>query len=210
MVPKYNYDEDLLQAVPFLDIFDLTNPVETRAKLLAQSKERPAPDRFDVKVDDFKIKSGNDQHEIPIRVYRKEGTSDINPVILNIHGGGFVIGRIEVDEPTCLEIVRKLPVTVVSVGYRLSPEHPYPAALNDCYDALKWIESSSEKLKVDPKKIVVQGMSAGGGLAAALCLFVRDMGGPSIHFQYLELPELDLKIYLVYLLHMYLLLNMTQ
>ena len=84
MVSKYNYDEDLLPEVTFFDIFDLTNPVETKTKLLAQSKERPAPDRFDVKVDDFKIKSGNDQYEIPIRVYRKEGTSDINPVILNI------------------------------------------------------------------------------------------------------------------------------
>jgi acetyl esterase len=80
---------------------------------------------------------------------------------------------------------------VVSVAYRLAPEHPYPAGLEDCYAALVWLAGHAAELGVDPARLAVAGGSAGGGLSAALALLARDRGGPALCFQYLAIPELD-------------------
>ncbi len=188
---KYHYDVDLLEAIPSFGVFDLTNPPATREKLIAARKGRPVPDASGVEVTDHKIPGPMDNPNVPVRVYRPAGVNGDLPVVLNIHGGGFVIGRIEVDDAKCLDIARKVSAVVVSVGYRLAPDHPYPAALEDCYATLQWIGDAGTDLGADTTRIAVLGMSAGGGLAAALTILTRDRGGQTIAFQYLDLPELD-------------------
>lgn len=187
----YRFDSDLVEAAGNFGVFDLTNPEETRASLIAASAGRPAPDTTGVEVTDLTIPGPEDNPRVPVRIYRPAGVVEALPAVLNIHGGGFVIGRIEVDDTTCLDIARRANVVVVSVGYRLAPEDPYPAGVEDCYAALLWLAGTAGDLGVDPTRIAVHGVSAGGGLSAAVALLARDRGGPRIAFQYLDLPELD-------------------
>ncbi len=129
---------------------------------------------------------------VPVRVYapaERDGTA--LPAILYIHGGGFFSGSIESEHGGAVGLARGLGVVVVSVEYRLAPEHPFPAGLDDCYAALEWLAGSADDLGVDVDRIAVNGGSAGGGLAAAVALLARDRGGPSLCFQYLGIPELD-------------------
>src|SRR5207248_2686681 len=89
------------------------------------------------------------------------------------------------------EMARQLRAVVVSVEYRLAPEHPYPAGLHDCYAALVWLAANGDELGVDTDRIAVYGPSAGGGLAAGVALYARDHGGPNLCFQFLAIPVLD-------------------
>jgi acetyl esterase/lipase len=91
----------------------------------------------------------------------------------------------------CQSVAAEVDTLVVSVGYRLAPEDPFPAGLHDCYAALIWLAENAAKLGVDPDRIAIAGQSAGGGLAAGLALFARDQGGPKICYQLLEIPEID-------------------
>ncbi|MEV4315265.1 alpha/beta hydrolase [Actinocrispum sp. NPDC049592] len=129
--------------------------------------------------------------EVPVRVYSRASRSEPRPGLLYIHGGGFVVGDVEMFDPSCRKITDSLDVVVVSVGYRLAPEHPYPVPLEDCYTALKWTAENAAELGIDLTRLGVAGESAGGGLAAGLALLARDRGGPQLCFQYLGVPEID-------------------
>jgi len=96
---------------------------------------------------------------------------------------GYVIGQPEGDDGLCQRFVKEAGCVVVSVDYRLAPEHPYPSPLEDCYSALKWIAANSDELNIDPQRIGIEGASAGGGLTAALSLLARDCKGPKLIFQ---------------------------
>jgi acetyl esterase/lipase len=111
--------------------------------------------------------------------------------IYDVHGGGFLLGSIDMFDAHNLRLARELGVVVVTVDYRLAPEHPYPAPLEDCYAGLVWTAKNADALGIDPSRIAIHGESAGGGLCAGLALLARDRGGPSIAFQYLGVPELD-------------------
>jgi len=111
--------------------------------------------------------------------------------VLDIHGGGYVIGNRLIDDGRNAGWAIALGCPVASVEYRLAPDHAYPAAIDDCYDALVWLHEHADELGVDPARIGVAGTSAGGGLAAALALRVRARGGPSLAFQFLDSPMLD-------------------
>ncbi|MEV6481203.1 alpha/beta hydrolase [Streptomyces sp. NPDC051576] len=187
----YRYDADLVAAAGNFGVFDLTDPRKTRASLIAASVGKPAPDTTGVEVTDLEVPGPQDNPGVPVRVYRPADMAEDLPAVLNIHGGGFVIGRIEVDDHTCLDIARRVNAVVVSVGYRLAPEHPYPAGLEDCYAALEWLAANAGELRVDAARIAVHGISAGGGLSAGVALLARDRSGPELAFQYLDLPELD-------------------
>ncbi len=114
------------------------------------------------------------------------------PVYLWIHGGGFIAGDVFRDDGLCDKIVRECDCIVVSVEYRLAPKHPYPAGINDCYEALKWLTSdAAADLNLDLDRIAIGGASAGGCLAAALALMARDKGGPQITCQILMIPVTD-------------------
>lgn len=128
---------------------------------------------------------------VAVRVLQPERRSDAVPGLLYIHGGGFVMNDLDLTYSTVQRIVDQLGVVVVAVEYRLAPEDPFPAAVEDCYTALNWMTADAAELDIDVTRIGVAGGSAGGGLAAAVALVARDRGGPSLCFQYLNIPELD-------------------
>lgn len=113
------------------------------------------------------------------------------PAVLEIHGGGFVIGKADMSDAANRMIALKLDCVIVSVDYRLAPETPWPGARNDNYAALCWLANNAAELGVDPARIAISGGSAGGGHAAALALHARDAGGPAICFQLIDFPMLD-------------------
>lgn len=125
---------------------------------------------------------------VGVRLYRPADAGAPGPGLLWIHGGGYVIGTAQQDDELCRRFVRELGVTVVSVDYRLAPEHPYPAPLEDCYSALTWLAALPA---VDPARVAIGGASAGGGLAAALALLARDRGEVTPALQLLAYPMLD-------------------
>ena len=126
-----------------------------------------------------------------MRVYRPIDVTGPLPAVLYIHSGGFVFGSIEAEHTHAAGLALGTDSLVVSVDYRLAPEHRYPAALEDCYAALEWIAAACVELEVNPSRVAVYGTSAGGGLAAAVALLARDRQGPKLAFQMLDVPELD-------------------
>jgi acetyl esterase len=132
---------------------------------------------------------------IPIRIYGPAGSSapalSGRPLIVYFHGGGFVFGGPAMGDWICSIVAQDLPAVVVSVGYRLAPTHRFPAAVEDCYDALSWLAGNAKELGADPGRIGVLGESAGANLAAVVCLLARDRGGPTLGHQALAYPFTD-------------------
>ncbi|SIO89056.1 alpha/beta hydrolase [Nocardiopsis sp. JB363] len=135
---------------------------------------------------------GSEGHAVPLLVWRPRETTATTGALYWIHGGGMIGGTHRGGEiPELLEIAHELDLIVVSVDYRLAPEHPHPAPVEDCYAGLVWSHENAAELGVDPERIVVGGASAGGGLAAAVNLLARDRGGPALRAQLLLYPMLD-------------------
>ncbi len=130
---------------------------------------------------------------MPVLVYIPPTRSDgsLNGALLHIHGGGYVLGLAESNDPDNRLLARELGCVVVSVNYRLAPETAHPGPVEDCYAALVWLATHADELGVDPARIGVKGESAGGGLAAGLALLARDRGGPALAFQHLVYPMID-------------------
>lgn len=124
---------------------------------------------------------------IPIRVYRPEGPAPL-PTLVYFHGGGWVLGSIETHDGICRALANAGTCQVVSVEYRLAPEHKFPAAVEDAYAATAWVAGNAAALGSAAERIAVGGDSAGGNLAAAVCLLARDRGGPRLAFQLLLYP----------------------
>lgn len=125
--------------------------------------------------------------EISIRIYTPLGQGPF-PVLVYYHGGGWVIGDLNTVEVPCRLLTNKAQCVVVSVDYRLAPEHKFPAATEDAYIAAKWVVENSKSLQVDPTRVAVCGDSAGGNLAAVVALMARDRNGPSLLYQVLVYP----------------------
>jgi acetyl esterase/lipase len=128
---------------------------------------------------------------VPIRVHREAEAEGALPCVYSIHGGGYILGSYSMDDAKFDHWCPALGIVGVSVEYRLAPEHPYPAPLEDCYRGLKWIYDHAAEIGVDPDRIGIAGVSAGGGLAAALALVARDRGEVPVAFQLLDCPMLD-------------------
>ncbi|MGH7287282.1 MAG: alpha/beta hydrolase, partial [Myxococcota bacterium] len=130
--------------------------------------------------------------QVPVRIYRpRVEAAGPRACVFEIHGGGFLFGDLDMMDGWCQAVAAQAGAVVVSVGYRLAPEHPFPAGVEDCYAALVWTAAQAAELGIDATRIAVAGQSAGGGLAAATALLARDRGGPPLRFQLLEIPELD-------------------
>lgn len=189
----YTYDPELAPFVPLLTV-DMS--AADIAEVRATSAERFTVDNgtvdvTGVEVTDHAVPGPAGAPGVTVRVYRPSGSTAPVPGVLSIHGGGFIVGSIDMDHPFASRVVRELGAAVASVEYRLAPEHPFPAGLEDCYAALAWLHRQSGELGIDPGNIAIYGQSAGGGLAAGLALLARDRGGPPISFQFLGIPELD-------------------
>ncbi|MBT2617254.1 MULTISPECIES: alpha/beta hydrolase [unclassified Bacillus (in: firmicutes)] len=129
--------------------------------------------------------------EVRVKIYQSVQKSGSDAGLLWIHGGGYVIGTPEMDDFLCQRYVLEANCTVVSVDYRLAPEHPFPAPVEDCYAALKWFSDHADELGVDRSRIAIAGASAGGGLTAATSLLARDRQGPPLVFQMPLYPMID-------------------
>src|SRR5215470_7147938 len=125
--------------------------------------------------------------EIPVRIYTPDGTAPL-PLLVFFHGGGWVLGSLETHDAICRDLANGAECVVVSVDYRLAPEHKFPAAAEDCYAATRWAAAHAADLGADASRLAVGGDSAGGNLSAVVSQMVRDRGGPPIVFQLLIYP----------------------
>jgi len=163
-----------------------------QALLAAREEGDPCQFYLDLEVVDSIVPASSlEIAEVPLRIYRRRGAEKALPVLLYLHGGGFFCGDLFSDELQCAHYALHVQCVVVCVAYRLAPEHPFPAALTDCYRALEFLWSESGTFNLDRDLIAIGGSSAGGNLAAAVTLLARDRMGPEIHFQMLVVPALD-------------------
>jgi acetyl esterase/lipase len=191
---KRAYDPELEAILPMLPaVMDLSSPEkvqEARARGLEMFLQ--APDRSDVAKEDRRVPGSEGAPEVRVRLYRPlAAAAAARGCVFEIHGGGFMMGSIEMMDAWCQWVAAELDAVVVSVDYRLAPEHPFPAGIEDCHAALGWTARNAGALGIDPARIALAGQSAGGGLAAGTALLARDRGFPALCFQLLEIPELD-------------------
>lgn len=159
----------------------------TEDVMAATAAAQPMP--ADVKITDFTAMAG-DGAEIPLRWYEKAGTAP-GSAVLYLHGGGMIMGSVALYDGPVARYVSRSGVPMLSVDYRLAPEHPYPVPAEDCYAGLEWLSAHAAELGADPARIAVMGDSGGGGLAAAVTLLARDRLGPALAWQVLICPMLD-------------------
>lgn len=131
------------------------------------------------------------RHQIPIRIYTPQGSGPW-PLLVYLQGGGWMSCNLDTHDPLCRQLAGRVPCLVVAVDYRLAPTHKFPAAVQDSYAVLMWAIENAETLNAKPQQLTVAGDSAGGNLAAAVCLMARDEAKRRIGFQLLIQPALDL------------------
>ena len=172
----------LLEALPggFNAIPDIVARREVAAQLLAAIE---VPPNQNVTHEDRKVPGPEGAPEIMVRVYRPVNASGSLPGVYFIHGGGMILGNVEGENPVAEQVCEQVGAVVVSVEYRLAPEHPHPAPSEDCYAGLAWMARNAAELGFDPARLAVYGGSAGGGLAIAVVLLARDRGFPAVKFQ---------------------------
>ncbi|MBE7213159.1 MAG: alpha/beta hydrolase [Gluconacetobacter diazotrophicus] len=186
------------ELLPMLDMLpELTLSANTLARTRAMLPEmlsggaKPDPSLGSIEE--------HDAGGVSVRVHTPAGGDPAHryPAVLHIHGGGYVMGSAAMGDAVLLPLAAELACVIVSVEYRLAPEHPHPAPVEDCYRALRWIwGEGAERIRIDPARVAVMGESAGGGLAAALALLARDRAaargdGRRLVFQSLIYPMLD-------------------
>jgi triacylglycerol lipase len=181
------------EIAPLLDMFP---PIDLASAPIAELREQagrayafmPPPTILPEEVTISSVHGGPD---IALYLYRPAETKPGGGAILHIHGGGMVMGSAQQIQTSPAMLAVAAGVPVASVEYRLAPENPFPAPQEDCHSALVWLAGQAEALGFDASRIVVAGESAGGGLAAALAIMARDLGGPAIAGQLLTYPMLD-------------------
>lgn len=174
------YDPELAPHIADLPVLDLVDYRGTRRA----SRPAPAEPPAGIRVED-RVVGGT----VPVRVYRPGGGERL-PAIVHFHSGGYVTGSVDSSHGHCATLSAETGAVVVSVDYRLAPEHPFPAAFDDGMAALEWLHAEADDLTIDPAAVAVHGRSAGGGLAARVAVEARDRGLP-VRFQYLNCPQLD-------------------
>lgn len=196
MNPRDVIDPELLDALERFPLLDFTPDklAATRAKMAAARanwSSAPSPDD-PIQRQELAIGAPGREAKLRLLTYRPIGHGN-GPlsVIISIHGGAFVMGESEMDEPENRRFASELGAFVISVDYRLAPEHPFPAGLEDCYAALAYVHQNADALNIDGTRIAIVGKSAGGGIAAGLCLLARDRGEYAIAHQHLVYPMID-------------------
>ena len=184
LAPEYEAMFAALAAEPGPKISDLS-PVEGREMYRVMRAVNPELSIGSVEDRQIETEVGS----IPIRIYRPTGDGP-HPLLMNFHGGGWVIGDLDTADSVCRGLAEAAGCIVISVDYRLAPEHAYPAAVEDAYAATCWAAANAEALG-GSGKLAVTGESAGGTLAAVVCQKARDEAGPQIDFQLLAYPVID-------------------
>ena len=179
----------MINDLPFTDIAAArAAEKEMTANLPVHEPARP------VDVRDTLVPGTEGAPQVPVRIYTPVGAEAADtglPGLVYMHGGGYVLGSPDFCHSDLLRIADQVGAVVVSVDYRLAPEHPFPAGLEDSYAALVWTAGHAAELGIDPARLGVGGDSAGGGLATAVALLARDRGDPALRMQYLGIPMLD-------------------
>lgn len=190
---KHGLDPELAAFVSMLPVLNFAEVATARAILAQGAGARETADQSPSEpfvVSDRRIPGPQGAPKVPVRIYRPPGDGT-RPALVYFHGGAFVLGQVELFDALCGAYAANADIVVVSVDYRLAPEHPFPAGVQDCYAALEWTAAAATELAVDPAAIAVGGLSAGGALAAAIALMARDRKGPTIAFQLLVNAVLD-------------------
>ena len=182
--------DQLLEALPggFNAIPDI---VQRRATVEAMLAAMETPDNPNVGKEDRTVPGPDGEPDITVRIYRPVHATGTLPGIFFIHGGGMVLGNVAGEDPVATLICDQVQAVVVSVEYRLSPEHPHPAPVEDCYAGLAWMAKNAAELGFDPDRLAIYGASAGGGLTIATALLARDRGGPAVSFMMPIYPMVD-------------------
>jgi acetyl esterase len=188
----YDYDPELAPFAPAfaqLSFADIPAARDGEAGLLAMLP--PYESLVPLAVDELLVPGPEGAPEVRVRRYRPADHDGPLPALVYVHGGGFVVGSLDLYDDDCRRIAAEVGAAVFSVDYRLAPEHPFPAGLEDCFAALTWVADNASELAVDPGRIGIGGESAGGGISAGVALLARDRGGPRLCVQFLGIPELD-------------------
>ena len=164
---------------------------ERRAAIRRRFESAAVPPNPNVTEEDRLVPGPEGGADVRVRVYRPVDPEPARPAIYYIHGGGLNKGDIESSGPDASMLCEQVGAVVVSVEYRLAPEDPYPAGVDDCYAGLVWLARSAAELGVDPERVALYGASAGGGLAIAVALLARDRGFPALRFQMPVYPMID-------------------
>jgi acetyl esterase/lipase len=182
--------DGLLEALPggFNTIPDI---VQRRATVEAMLAGIEVPDNPNVTKEDRTIPGPAGDPDISVRVYKPVNVTTDLPGIYFIHGGGMILGTVAGEDPVATLICDQVGAVVVSVEYRLSPENPHPAPVEDCYAGLVWMAKNAAELGFDPERLAVYGGSAGGGLTIATAMLARDRGGPALSFMMPIYPMID-------------------
>ena len=192
MTTRHLVDPELLAGIELFSDLDLAGCDfgELRSGGAAMLPPPETYSRSDVSIERIRVPGPAGAPDVEVIVYRPAGIGPL-PVLLTIHGGGFMLGSAADTGPADVRTAAELGCLVASVEYRLAPETVAPGAVEDCYAVLRWLHSNADALSLDPRRIAVGGQSAGGGLAAALALLARDRGEIPICFQLLIYPMLD-------------------
>ncbi len=192
---NYAFDPDFIPHLPLLPTvgdYSTAEKIQAMRSMRMDTAPPPPAQRPEIRREDRTVPAQGSQPAVPIRIYSPMTAAGApRPCIFEIHGGGFMFGTLDMMDGWCDAIAASVDAVVVSVDYRLAPEHPFPAGIDDCYAALRWTADNAKSLGIDLKRLAIAGQSAGGGLAAGLALMARDKGGPAICYQLLEIPEID-------------------
>lgn len=190
------YDPVVEQQASMMPLFDVAHPSKAREELNGFYQQLAAmgvkrPEDANVEEMEQSIPGVETSSEIPIRIYMPKDRKEAGPCFINFHMGGFILGDLEMEHLRALTMAAGAGAVAIGVDYRLAPEHPFPAGVEDCYAVVKWVSEHAVELKIDSSKITIGGGSAGGNLTAAVALMARDRKEPGIAYQMLFYPVLD-------------------
>jgi acetyl esterase len=199
MITNINDRDNINYASGVLDIASLIPKLDTKdVNKLRNSYRQFVGDglhddvkNYDVKICDYLVPNIYDKYSIRIKVFKPNNDHINLPGLVHFHGGGFILGDINTDSERCARLAEALQMCIINVEYRLSPESPYPTAIYDGFSVLSWLQTHGEYIGLDIKRLGISGVSAGGAIAASICLLCRDKDLDWLKLQFFWYPALD-------------------